>query len=161
MAEEVIIRFANMNVAKANQLAETLRTAILNAAPTAQIKRRKDSQETQDFGATLGIILAGPAIVAIAKGIQVWLEKYRGADVEITTPDGKVIAKNITARRMSWRFYKRRKMLCAKHERSISKTCNNGRYNCGRERVAFCRPIRSLPAIQEFRHSFPGLHSVD
>jgi hypothetical protein len=97
MTDTVTIRFANTNVAKAGQYAETLKTSILDAAPEADVKREKDSQETQDFGATLAIVLAGPAVVAIAKGMQVWLERYRGVELEVTTPDGKVIAKNITA----------------------------------------------------------------
>lgn len=97
MTDAVTIRFANTNIAKAGQYAETLRTSILDAAPKADVKRAKDSQEDQDFGATLAIVLAGPAVVAIAKGMQVWLERYRGVELEITTSDGKIIAKNITA----------------------------------------------------------------
>lgn len=97
MSEPVVIRFANTNVARAGQYADSLRNAILDAAPEADVKRRKDSQETQDFGATLGIVLAGPAIVAIAKGVQVWLERHHGVEIEITTAGGKTIVKNITA----------------------------------------------------------------
>jgi hypothetical protein len=77
--------------------AETLRGAILDAAPNAKVERRKESQETMDFGATLGILLAAPAVVAIAKGLQIWLERHHGVELEIVTPDGTVIAKNITA----------------------------------------------------------------
>jgi hypothetical protein len=95
--QTAVIRFANLSVAEANRHAQTLREAILNSAPNADVARRKDSQETQDFGATLGIVLAGPAVVAIAKGIQVWLERYRGVEIELTTPDGKLVAKNITS----------------------------------------------------------------
>jgi hypothetical protein len=74
-----------------------LRRAILDAAPGAELRQQKESQETQDFGTSLAIVLAGPAVVAIAKGIQIWLERYRSVVLEVTTSDGKVIAKNITA----------------------------------------------------------------
>jgi hypothetical protein len=97
MTEQVIIRFPNVGVAKAGQYAETLRSTILNSAPAIDVRRQKNSQETQDFGATLAIVLAGPAVVSIARGIQVWLERHHGVELEVTTPTGKVIAKNLTA----------------------------------------------------------------
>jgi hypothetical protein len=96
--DKFVIRFPNADVAQANRLAETLKSAILDAAPDTQVQQRKDTQETMDFGATLGIILAGPAIVAIAKGMQVWLERHHGVELEVVTNEGKVIAKNITAK---------------------------------------------------------------
>jgi hypothetical protein len=95
--ENVIIRFANTGVAQANRFAESLRSAILDVAPDAQVRQRKETQEAMDFGATLGIILAGPAVVAIAKGMQAWLERHHGVEIEIVTSEGKVIAKNVTA----------------------------------------------------------------
>jgi hypothetical protein len=97
MSEFLVIRFPKANVAEANRHAETLRGAILDAAPNAKVERHKESQETMDFGATLGILLAAPAVVAIAKGLQIWLERHRGVELEIVTPNGTVIAKNITA----------------------------------------------------------------
>jgi hypothetical protein len=78
MKDDLVIRFPNANLAQANRLAETLRTAILNAAPDANVQRRKESQESMDFGATLGITLAGPAVVAVAKGMKAWLERHHG-----------------------------------------------------------------------------------
>ena len=53
-----------------------------------------------DFGATLGIVLAGPAIVAIAKGMQVWLERHHNVEIELVTSEGKLLAKNITAKNL-------------------------------------------------------------
>jgi hypothetical protein len=96
--ENFVIRFSNADVAQANRLSETLRSAILDAAPETNVQRRKETQETMDFGATLGIVLAGPAVVAIAKGIQAWLERHHSVELEIITSEGKVIAKNITAK---------------------------------------------------------------
>jgi hypothetical protein len=50
-----------------------------------------------DFGSTLAIALSGPAVVAVAKGIAIWLERYRGVELRVETTDGKIIAKNITS----------------------------------------------------------------
>jgi hypothetical protein len=94
----IIIRFPGTDVAHANGLAQSLREAIRTEAPDAQVEQRRDVQENQDFGATLGIILAGPAVIAIAKGIQQWLARHHAVTIEVTTVDGKVIAKNVTAK---------------------------------------------------------------
>jgi hypothetical protein len=96
--EGLVIRFPNTTVAEANRHAETLRSAILDASPRTRVDRRKETQEDMDFGATLAIILAGPAVVAIAKGIQAWLERHHSAEIEVVTPEGKVIAKNLSDR---------------------------------------------------------------
>jgi hypothetical protein len=97
MTRQIIIRFPNTTIPAANQHSETLRRAILDASPGTDVQRQKESQEAQDFGATLAIALAGPAVVAIAEGIKAWLERYRGVELEVTTPNGRMIAKNITA----------------------------------------------------------------
>jgi hypothetical protein len=52
------------------------------------VERQKDDQRTQDFGATLAVVLAGPAVVAVARGIEAWLQRYRDVEIEITTSDG-------------------------------------------------------------------------
>jgi hypothetical protein len=92
-----IIRFQNLNAGIANRYAQTLRSTILDAAPMVVIEARKESQETMDFGTTLGIVLAGPTVVAVANGIRVWLEKHHGVELEFETSDGKLIARNVTA----------------------------------------------------------------
>jgi hypothetical protein len=56
---------------------------------TLTIKRT--SAETQDFGATIILVLTTPAALAIAKGLHDWISK-RGSKVTITTPDGTVVA---------------------------------------------------------------------
>jgi hypothetical protein len=94
----IIIRFPDGDVRQANANAQSLRDAIRDEAPHAQVEQRRDDQESQDFGATLAIVLAGPAVVAIAKGIADWLRRHHGVTIEITTPDKKVIAQNVTAR---------------------------------------------------------------
>jgi hypothetical protein len=95
---EIIIRFEGVDVLQANGFARSLLDAIKDEAPDAKADQRRDNVENLDFGATLGIILAGPAIVAIARGIEQWLTRHHGVSLEIVTRDGKVIAKNVTAK---------------------------------------------------------------
>jgi hypothetical protein len=95
---EVIIKFSGVDTRQSNVFAQSLRDAIRSEAPGAHVNQRRDNKENQDFGATLGILLAGPAVVAIAKGVEQWLTRHHGVNLEITTPDGKVIAQNVTAK---------------------------------------------------------------
>jgi hypothetical protein len=50
--------------------------------------------ESQDFGATLVVILGTASVTAVARGIQAWLTR-NNVQLEISTGTGKVIAKNI------------------------------------------------------------------
>jgi hypothetical protein len=52
---------------------------------------KKESETTQDFGATLVIVLGTPAALAIAKGVHDFISK-RGSKVVIRIPGGEVIA---------------------------------------------------------------------
>ena len=76
---------------------ESLRDALRYEVPASEVQQLRDNKENQDFGATLAIVLAGPAIVAIAQGIADWLNRQHGVTLEVTTPEGKVIATNVTA----------------------------------------------------------------
>jgi hypothetical protein len=95
---EIVVKFEDVDVRQANALAQSLKDAIKDEAPDAQVAQKRDNEENQDFGATLAIVLAGPAVVAIAKGIEQWLIRQHSVSLEITTPNGKVIAKNVTAK---------------------------------------------------------------
>jgi hypothetical protein len=95
---EIVIRFSGVDVREGNTLALSLKEAIRTEAPDAKVQQKRENKENQDFGATLGIILAGPAIVAVARGVEQWLTRHHGVKLEITTPDGKVIAENVTAK---------------------------------------------------------------
>jgi hypothetical protein len=95
---EIVVKFAGVDVRQSNAFAQSLKDAITDEAPDAHVEQKRDNRENQDFGATLAIVLAGPAVVAIARGIEQWLIRQHSVSLEITTPNGKVIAKNVTAR---------------------------------------------------------------
>lgn len=92
-----IIRFPDSDLRDANRLAQSLRDAVRDEAPDAEVEQARENDEHQDFGPTLAIVLAGPAVVAIAKGIQSWLTRHHGVTLEISGPDGKIVASNVTA----------------------------------------------------------------
>lgn len=97
MTNPVRIRFKGVSLAEANRLAGSLEQTLRDQASDSRIVREREDSSTQDFGATLGIVLAGPAVVAVAQGIRIWLERHHGVEIEIETSEGKVIARNLTA----------------------------------------------------------------
>jgi hypothetical protein len=60
-------------------------------AEHASLQVSRERSDTQDFGATLVIVLGTPAAIAIAKGIHDYISK-RGSRVVIETEEGTVIA---------------------------------------------------------------------
>ncbi len=92
-----IIKFEDISAAEANRYASELRDKLLDATPDIQVDQRRDDSRTQDFGATLVLILGTPAVIAIAKAIGNWLQLRNSASLTIEK-DGQVIAKNIKSK---------------------------------------------------------------
>ena len=85
---------ANTNV---TDLSEFLRDAVPQQDELG-LKRERTSKDSQDFGATLVLILGTTAITAVARGIQSWLASHSGTTIEITDEHGKVVATNVNAK---------------------------------------------------------------
>jgi hypothetical protein len=92
------IRFDKMEPADAGRATESLRRSLQEVDPTIQAKPIRADDEAMDFGASLAVILATPAIVALAKGISNWLARTHTSKLTVIGPDGKIIVENIGAR---------------------------------------------------------------
>jgi hypothetical protein len=91
------VRFEGLSVAEANRAAAELRNAIERAGGNeVETSIRKETQETQDFGATLVLILGTEAAIIVAKAIHSYVAK-RGDKVVIETEGGKVLATGAAA----------------------------------------------------------------
>lgn len=86
------LSFEEVNSAQAGGAAERLRDSLLNASPDVAVTVKKADQATMDFGATLVLVLGTPAILAIAKGISVFLARERPG-VLVIKRDGNVVFK--------------------------------------------------------------------
>jgi hypothetical protein len=99
MSEQTyIIEFCDASKADANIYADQLRDALLDAAPDVRVEPRRADRGAQDFGATLVLALGAPAVIVIAKALGDWLKLHHSVSVDIKTPDGSYVAKNITAK---------------------------------------------------------------
>lgn len=93
-----IITFDNGSVADANRWASELKEYILDATDDAEVEQQRDNLHSQDLGATLSLVLGSPAVAAVAQALGNWLMKHRGADISIRTPQGEIVATNLSSK---------------------------------------------------------------
>jgi hypothetical protein len=87
--QTLIIRFENETAASASQKAYELREKLLDISPDVSAEITKDDQSTQDFGATLVLVLGTPVLVIVAKGISDYLTRT-GGSITIEEREGKI-----------------------------------------------------------------------
>ena len=110
MAEEpFIISFPRVPIDQANQYAADLAAILRSLQKGAVIEVRRTRQDSQDYGATLAVILGTASVTAMAKGIAAWIARNSGSEIQISH-HGDVIAKNLNsgdAARIAEAFAKR------------------------------------------------------
>jgi hypothetical protein len=95
-----IISFTNVT-SNSGGHADSLQQAILDAAPDAAVKMVKIPPTKGPDGSipssdALSIDLTGPSVAALARGIQSWLGRNSGVDLQLVTKDGQSV-ENINA----------------------------------------------------------------
>ena len=89
-----LITFPGASTADANRYAAELASALREVDQDLKAEQHRDREDTQDFGATLIVILGTASVTAIAKGVAAWLARHSGARIQINA-DGSVIASNL------------------------------------------------------------------
>jgi hypothetical protein len=97
-AHTVTLRFDGADDSEANKYAEELRRELREAIPTLTVERFRPDNTTQDFGATLVLVLGAPAMVAAVESLKAWLTRRNAASISIWTKHGKVIASGIESK---------------------------------------------------------------
>jgi hypothetical protein len=93
-SETFIVKFPAVTTDEANKLASSLADELNEIAGLDKAQPARDNPETQDFGATLILVLGTASVTAIARGIEKWLARA-GTTVEIHTASGKVVMKDV------------------------------------------------------------------
>ncbi len=93
-----VLTFDDVSPADANRYAEELRQTLLDATPDVEVHRQRDDLHTEDFGATLVLILAAPATAAIVTALGNWLALRHKASITIKTADGETVVQNISSK---------------------------------------------------------------
>jgi hypothetical protein len=89
--DRFIVSFPNVSTAEGNRFAGTLAAILRDADPTVEVDRVRERSDTQDFGASLALVLGTAAATAVAKGISAWLARNSGAHLEIRRNDQVVL----------------------------------------------------------------------
>lgn len=91
-SSDILVSFPDTDMATANDLAGDLKESLAEDMPDLSVGRFRDDSRTQDFGATLAIVLGSTAVTALAKGIASWLARRQDAQLRLkqTTSDGQV-----------------------------------------------------------------------
>jgi hypothetical protein len=89
---DVLVSFLDADLAMANDLAGELSESLAEDVPDLSVMRLREDPRTQDFGATLAIVLGSTAVTALAKGIAKWLARRQDARLHLkrTASNGKV-----------------------------------------------------------------------
>ena len=94
-----VIEIGDVPAARANQYASELKEDLLDATGgKIKVEHSKADQGTQDFGATLVLLLGTPALIVVAKGVRDWLARRPDASVTIKSKDGEIIASNLKSK---------------------------------------------------------------
>lgn len=92
------IRIGGVSQAEAGAYADELRRYLLDQAPEIEVERVRTDPDALDFGAGLAVILATPAIVAVARGLQQWLARRTSSKVVVQVDSKKLEVDGIRAR---------------------------------------------------------------
>jgi hypothetical protein len=89
---DVLVSFLDTDLATANDLAGDLAESLAEDAPTLSVTQLREDSRTQDFGATIAIILGSTAVTALAKGVAKWLARRQDARLRLrrTASNGQV-----------------------------------------------------------------------
>jgi len=97
MSEQTyLLSFNGVSEAEANQYAEELREALLDATAEIAVQRQRENPLAQDLGATLVLIMGTTGFVTVVQAIGNWLQKRRSASLTIVTAEKKIVAENLT-----------------------------------------------------------------
>lgn len=95
----LVVSFDDVDVATANRFAADLADTLRHFAPAVETRRVRADPLSQDFGATLVIVLGSTAVTAIANGIQAWLARQdAGLTMKRTGAGGEVTEVTINGR---------------------------------------------------------------
>ncbi|WP_175635063.1 hypothetical protein [Pedobacter ghigonis] len=95
MQEKLTINFDGETPAEAGKLALDLQSYLLSTE-NLHVNIEKDDADTQDFGATIVLILGSTAVTALTKGLLNWMIKKQDKKLTIKK-DGEIKGENLSS----------------------------------------------------------------
>ncbi len=93
-----ILKFDGVPVADANKYAASLRERLRDAHPDIEVQLQREDPTSQDFGASLVLILGTPTFVAAVAAIKAWLSRTNAASLQIWHSNGMLVARNLESK---------------------------------------------------------------
>jgi hypothetical protein len=93
---DILASFLDTDLAAANDFAGDLAEWLAEDVSTLSVSRVREDSRSQDFGATIAIILGSTAVTALAKGIAKWLERRQDANLRLRRIGGDGQVREIT-----------------------------------------------------------------
>jgi hypothetical protein len=93
-ANAFYLRFPMTSKQEANVLASGLADEISEIAGIEKAKTLREDPQTQDFGATLVLLLGTASVTAVANGIRSWLSR-KGVTAEIYDQNQKIVLRDV------------------------------------------------------------------
>lgn len=87
---EYTIAFQTGSLAEKNKWAAALADKLRITDGVTDVKVERESSETMDLGSVLTVVLSSGATLAVARGIQTFLTRYRGAMINIQDKGRKI-----------------------------------------------------------------------
>jgi hypothetical protein len=95
-SNRITIQFPDVTADLGNVYAEDLRASLADTLDADdRIERIRASAESQDFGATLVLVLGTTAVSAVARGVQTWLARNSGVSIDIIAGGKTLHARNL------------------------------------------------------------------
>jgi len=82
-SDSVTMGFPAVSVAEGNRLARSLAEALRDTSPDVVVEQQRLHADTQDFGASLAVMMGTAAATALARAVAAWLARNSGARIEI------------------------------------------------------------------------------
>jgi hypothetical protein len=96
-SEAFSISLSGLSDREKEKAAADLMRALRDSDPTASVDRRPENDRSQDFGATLVLILGSGASIAIARGIANWMGRWKNASITVDDGTRKVKLENVSS----------------------------------------------------------------
>lgn len=90
------LSFEGADAAEAAKLANELEQEV-RGVDNVEVSLKKERPDSQDFGATLVLVLGTPVAISLAKAIGIFLQRHAGASIKISK-NGEVVATNLDSR---------------------------------------------------------------
>jgi hypothetical protein len=92
-----VIELKGITPDEANRYAGELREALVEASRDIKAEQKRQDESSQDFGSTVVLILGAPSVIIAARAIRDYLKLRRSVSLDIKTPSGHLVAKNLTS----------------------------------------------------------------